>query len=1569
MLVVSANPSDRGGLALDEEVRDITAGLRATPGRDLVELRTAWAARPGDLLTELNEHRPAVVHFSGHGDPDGRLRLLDPDGASKLVTGQALAAILATVADTVQLVVLNACHSAQVAQTLTQQHITLAIGMNGPIRDVTARVFAARLYAGLGYGLPVGRAFAQARAALMFEGIPEEHIPQLYARDGVDPDEAVLVSKAVLGRRDGTSRDDTATLRARSAEHLAHVARHGALPIGEGVAIERALATPLRQRAAAGHLLLVGPPGVGKTGALHRLAVDLQAAGDDVVVVAADLLSEAESQGLRHALGVARDPVDVLAAWTGEKTAFLLVDALDTARGPEASAALVNLIRRMTGREGRWRVVASVRSFDLRHNPVLQDAFPHVGASSADLVDPEFTAVRHLAVGSLSDAELGRLAGLAPRLHAFLCAAPPALRELARVPFNLRLLAGLLGPDDVDPGALSGVGTQLELLDLYWERRVLAPASGRDARERLAAQVCRRAVARMRLQVPRADVRQLAATGHALDELLRAGVLIESRTARPGGVERLGFAHHVLFDYAVHRLLLSGEPDEIARQLGDHDELALLARPSLMLTLQAAWEADPARTAFWSLALRLADPRLPALARMAAPTVAADLVRSVEDLRPLFAALDRQQPHADHLLRHLVAARVTPIAGGRPLTAGQLWVWGQAACALAERLSAETAYPVRLLVLKLGEQRAQLSADAVAAFGEAARALLSWAWAQEPPRDIEVTVGLGAVAHSYGSDPDASAALLRRVLDPARLPGYGFRELRQLVQEIPTLLVCDCELVAELYEAGFGFKETSDAVTALGNSRLLPLTSTRRQDWDLNRYLLAELFPAVLRAAPAAAIRALAAGCGSKRTYDGEPQEPETPEFEVSGRRGAVIADGSGIWDHAEGHGEAITMLDAFQNHLVALSEAGDAASVEHLLDALSGPARPAALWRRVMRAGANAPQSLAPQLVGLLASPQVLCGFDTTEPAGELLRAGYRRLGSGARERIEQAIMGVPHRYSPDRLQVGERIRDRLLGCPPAELLVTAEARARRSELDTAGGPPANEPVFRMTVEDGSGADASEDWRHLGIDLRTEPNQRLLALVRPVRDFAGAHGEHAVDLEQVEAVMPALESLRKAVSRPDHRVDRPLLDEARAWLSEAASVVAAQTPLPVGHRCLDLARQLALEGTAGVRPEPHPSDDDFDGHDLVSWSTPSGRIDAARALLLLAREPSLVDAELLDAVEALAHDPVPAVRWETARLVSLAASADAERVWRLIENIAAQEPSANVGRALLRSISRLMRDDVDRAVAVARRMYDREQAGRAREPLLRDLGEFLLDAWVWRRQPAGRELLDGWLAALPAYATIAPEVFSRLRDTVTHGDDTAEAQAIRHRALGVWADLTRAAADHFAAHTHDPAEERDQEALHAVAGLLHMSGIELHFASGAYTEENNAERRLSPKIRRRFYREADPLIEILLDVGLPSVVHRMLETLATFVEHDPRGVLLRLGRLLDAGRAWGYEAEGIAEHAFTRLVERYLAAHRGLLLTDRACRGVLVQALEGFIEAGHPGARQLLDDLDDMFR
>ncbi len=191
ILFLAANPTGTTALALDEECRQITEKIRAAAHRDSLELITRWAVRPEDLLQHLNEHRPHVVHFSGHGTATEEIVLLDKDRNPKTVSAPALKQLFATLKDNIRVVVLNACFSKQQASAITEV-VDCAIGMNKAIGDDAAIGFAAAFYQAIGFGRSVKVAFESGKSALMLEGFLEEETPELLCRKGVDSSAIVL---------------------------------------------------------------------------------------------------------------------------------------------------------------------------------------------------------------------------------------------------------------------------------------------------------------------------------------------------------------------------------------------------------------------------------------------------------------------------------------------------------------------------------------------------------------------------------------------------------------------------------------------------------------------------------------------------------------------------------------------------------------------------------------------------------------------------------------------------------------------------------------------------------------------------------------------------------------------------------------------------------------------------------------------------------------------------------------------------------------------------------------------------------------------------------------------------------------------------------------------------------------------------------------------------------------------------------------------------------------------------------------------------------------------------------
>lgn len=194
VLYLTASPPGHDALRVDVEVNSVLRAVRGSKHRDLIDILHRPAAAPQDLVDGLNDHRPHVVHFSGHGGAPG----LFFDNASvsspsvQLVGYRQLAKLLRATECTPTCVLLNACDTTVGALELLEA-VPIVIAMNAPVEDPSASVFATQFYAAVGGGQPVGIAVEQAVAMTEIALSTEMDLVTLCTRPEVDASVVKLI--------------------------------------------------------------------------------------------------------------------------------------------------------------------------------------------------------------------------------------------------------------------------------------------------------------------------------------------------------------------------------------------------------------------------------------------------------------------------------------------------------------------------------------------------------------------------------------------------------------------------------------------------------------------------------------------------------------------------------------------------------------------------------------------------------------------------------------------------------------------------------------------------------------------------------------------------------------------------------------------------------------------------------------------------------------------------------------------------------------------------------------------------------------------------------------------------------------------------------------------------------------------------------------------------------------------------------------------------------------------------------------------------------------------------------
>jgi hypothetical protein len=193
VLYLTADTDRNHRLRVDAEMSRVKEAIRGSEYRDNITVDYAPAAKLKTLQDGLNDHRPQIIHFSGHGNMAGIAmdngKIVNP--ASEPLSFSLLAKALAATDNPPSVVVLNSCHSSGARKVLLKQGL-IVVSMKTSISDLAAITFAPRFYAAIASGQSVKSAFGQGKVAVENASITEADTPELFWPDDVNPAKVIL---------------------------------------------------------------------------------------------------------------------------------------------------------------------------------------------------------------------------------------------------------------------------------------------------------------------------------------------------------------------------------------------------------------------------------------------------------------------------------------------------------------------------------------------------------------------------------------------------------------------------------------------------------------------------------------------------------------------------------------------------------------------------------------------------------------------------------------------------------------------------------------------------------------------------------------------------------------------------------------------------------------------------------------------------------------------------------------------------------------------------------------------------------------------------------------------------------------------------------------------------------------------------------------------------------------------------------------------------------------------------------------------------------------------------------
>ena len=1361
-----------------------------------------------------------------------------------------------------------------------------------------------------------------------------------------------LMSKGVVLAPPRHIANDVCTLRRHSASTAEQLRLYEQMVLGSDgiVSMPRECQSYIEDAARTGSLLIVGEAGIGKSAVLNVLARNLREGGD-VVQLAVDRHSVQTLEGLGRELGLEHDLVEVLKAWDGPGPGWLVIDGLDAARGSDTEGVFRVLIRRTFELGLRWQVVASIRTFDLQMGLELRRLFEGI-APVPELAEARFAAVRHISVPAWTKAEFAKLLEQASALGRALKNALRELVELARVPFNTNLIGELL-QHGVDTVRLKEVSSQAQLLRLYWEQRI----GGYGA----PAQVCvfktvEAMVQTRALRTPRHVVD--FAQPQVFDDLSSVGVLI----ADPDDVW-VQFRHHVLFDFAAARWLLTRDPIGGQPELRKESANGLLLAPAMRFGMQDLWERDATRERFWTATeSMLTDESLDPVIRIAVARMAADLPRTREDLVPLVKRIAGGSKEAAGALQRTAEALVIAMED-EPKRCVEPWV------AMLSKLAphvGQVANVFRFLLFRFIECADDIGLRVEA--GLAARALLEHALGAGDDGSLLARPAIEFVAKTYDTDADASRRLLRAVFEETRFERFGPEEIPAVCAAAKAVMTSDPEFVAQIYRRTYGRDITDDRETSMSSSQILSLRSTAQQDYGMARYQLEALFEEFLVSHPRQAVRAVEDAVEGYLVRKGPiPETATTYAFVVGGREVRLREDLSYLWAH-DPEGSYADDAPALIVKLLGTLKSCDEDVAIEIAENLVRESSLAVLWSRVFAAAGERGDGLLDFMLPYALEGPFLTVGETRKDAVDVIAKGYERLPVEGREGFERRALSLKfERYGETAGRAKQECLATVFGVIGRAGLATDEAR----QVLTGGGGMPNERPFRIVtkwggVPESHEAAATDVSGPDGVGAEAAVREAEEAMRRGIDDgqpCSGFFDEVCSLLEDVERNMRG------------ERVDVEIVRRGEGAIGQGCLAICKRNLIPTTKDKPRTERFVRLLGVACASRWPVvEADTEMRYEESPSWGSPAARVEVAEALLRTLAARRDLHAQLSGDLDQLLADAHPAVRMHAMMNLGLIKNVDPVGFGeRLSERIRCE-----TNAAVLRYISgTVLRGTVSVDAALAESLV-LELLGKATgvsesvKRLRSSLAVNLTILAIWHQRSEAITVVEGWIADCAVHDQELDQVLSVVGEGYTLGlwkGGADQDEALRYRCQHLASRIAEAAAADFTARAARSAMsdaeaalvQQSAQLLDRVCGGIHTSVVGRKGRDGSGEPPD-------PRLAR-FLTEVSAMLMCLAGAGTPSTVYRLLETLDYLMPLDPGKVFdIAMHAALVGGKRTGFQFEPMGADRLVGIVGRLLADYRQVLDVEER-RLTLVQCLELFASAGWPSASRLLYRLPELLR
>ncbi|GAB4395423.1 MAG: hypothetical protein OHK0053_03130 [Microscillaceae bacterium] len=178
ILIATANPDNSEQVRTDRFVSVLQEALQKAEKTHAFDIKVVLATDLDNFLVQIEKIKPQILHLVGHGDRLDNFVFESDTGGREFAKPTRFAQALHAYRNTLECVVITACHSQKMATEITQV-IPYAIGYEETLEVAVAKAYTYWFYFYLATGNDYPQIDQKLRNASPLLGIPVDKIPKL----------------------------------------------------------------------------------------------------------------------------------------------------------------------------------------------------------------------------------------------------------------------------------------------------------------------------------------------------------------------------------------------------------------------------------------------------------------------------------------------------------------------------------------------------------------------------------------------------------------------------------------------------------------------------------------------------------------------------------------------------------------------------------------------------------------------------------------------------------------------------------------------------------------------------------------------------------------------------------------------------------------------------------------------------------------------------------------------------------------------------------------------------------------------------------------------------------------------------------------------------------------------------------------------------------------------------------------------------------------------------------------------------------------------------------------------